>query len=190
MKQLVFLLEEPSMREVLRVILPAILPSEISFLLIVHEGKQDLERSIPRKLRAWQNPEARFVIMRDQDAADCEILKQHLLTLCETAGRTDCLVRIVCRELESWFLGDLNAVSQAFSLPKLSKLQEKEKFRFPDRLGNAATELRKLVRGYQKVSGARTIAQHLDISSNHSKSFQVFLAGLQQLVEEMAAASR
>ncbi len=188
MKELVFLLEEPSMREVLQAILPGILPPEISLRLVAHEGKQDLERSIPRKLRAWQNPEARFVIIRDQDAANCEVLKQHLLQLCETAGRTNCLVRIVCRELESWFLGDLNAVSQAFDLPKLSKLKDKEKFRNPDHLGNAASELQKLVGNYSKIGGARAIAPHLDLAGNQSHSFQVFLEGLQRLVAEMVAA--
>jgi hypothetical protein len=187
MKQVVFLLEEPSMREVLGVILPRILPPEISFLLIAHEGKQDLERSIPRKLRAWQNPEACFVIMRDQDSADCQLLKQHLHQLCEASGQTKYLVRIVCRELESWFLGDLKAVSLAFKSPKLAKLQEKEKFRNPDRLASAAIELQKLVRDYQKLGGARSIAPHLDLAVNRSRSFQVFLSGLQRIITDMTS---
>lgn len=187
MKQLVFLLEEPSMREVLRVVLPQVLPAEISFLLIAHEGKQDLERSIPRKLRAWQNPEACFVVLRDQDSADCLELKRRLCRLSEAGSAPRCLVRIVCRELESWFLGNLKAVSYAFNLPNLAKLQNKEKFRNPDRLANAAVELQRLVRGYQKLSGARAIAQHLDLESNRSRSFQIFLAGLRRMIAELMA---
>ena len=56
MKQLVFLLEEESMKALLEILLPQILPPEVCFLCIPHEGKQDLEKSIPRKLRAWQTP--------------------------------------------------------------------------------------------------------------------------------------
>jgi hypothetical protein len=41
-KQLVFLLEEPSMAEVLKVLLPKVLPDNIGFKLIIHEGKQEL----------------------------------------------------------------------------------------------------------------------------------------------------
>ena len=75
MTQLVFLLEEESMKALLDVLLPQILPSETDFLCVPHQGKQDLEKSIPRKLRAWQTP-ALFVIIRDKDKEDCIILKK------------------------------------------------------------------------------------------------------------------
>ncbi|MDX2034025.1 MAG: DUF4276 family protein [Blastocatellia bacterium] len=186
MKQIVFLIEEPSMRELLKAILPTLIPSDVHWVLIVHEGKQDLERSIPRKLRAWQNQDARFVIVRDVDSADCVPLKQKLKDLCDETGRADYLIRLVCRELESWFLGDLKAVAVAFDLPRLAKLAARGKFRDPDRLGNASEELRRLVDGYQKIGGARAIAPHLDLSNNQSKSFQVFLDGVRRLVAAMS----
>lgn len=186
MKQIVFLLEEPSMREALDIILPQMIPDDTAILSIAHEGKRDLELSIPRKLRAWQNQQARFVVIRDQDSADCITLKHKLRELCEGAGRTDCLIRIACRELESWFLGDLKAVATAFNLPRLVKLTGKEKFRDPDRLVNASDELRKLVGSYQKIGGARAIAPLLDLSNNQSRSFQVFLEGLRRLIAEMS----
>jgi len=62
--KLVFLLEERSMKEFLRGLLPRILPAGCEFQLIPHEGKSDLEKSIPRKLRAWLEPEVRFVVVR------------------------------------------------------------------------------------------------------------------------------
>ncbi|MBI1762757.1 MAG: DUF4276 family protein [Acidobacteria bacterium] len=189
MNELVFLLEEASMREVLKVILPQIVPPEISCVLITHEGKRDLEVSIPRKLRAWQNPGARFVIVRDQDMANCYDLKDHLRTLCTQAGRRDSLIRIACHELEAWFLGDMQAVSRAFELPQLKKLSEKRKFREPDLLGNAAEELQKLVRRYKKVGGARAVAPHLDLAANRSHSFRVFLAGIRRIVDAMTKES-
>ncbi len=46
---LVFLLEERSMKEVLDIILPQILPETIAFRTIPHSGKSDLEASIPHK---------------------------------------------------------------------------------------------------------------------------------------------
>lgn len=47
MSRIVFLLEERSMKTLLDGLLPRFLPG-ISFLCIPHEGKQDLEKSIPR----------------------------------------------------------------------------------------------------------------------------------------------
>lgn len=58
MSRLVFLLEERSMKILLETFLPRFFP-DISFLCVAHEGKQDLEKSIPRKLRAWCEPGAR-----------------------------------------------------------------------------------------------------------------------------------
>lgn len=49
---LVFLLEELSMKVFLEGLLPRVLPEHIGVQLIPHEGKSDLEKSIPRKLRA------------------------------------------------------------------------------------------------------------------------------------------
>jgi hypothetical protein len=183
--ELVFLLEEPSIREVLNIILPKFLPPEIPFLLIPHEGKRDLERSIPRKLRAWQNPHARFVIVRDKDSADCLSVKQRLTALCEQVGRRDCLIRIVCHELEAWFLGDLQAIERAFELKRLSRQAGQEKFRQPDLIANATEELKKLVGSYQKIGGARTIAPYLELERNRSHSFQVFIDGVRRLADEM-----
>lgn len=110
MTHLVFMLEEPSMAELLKVLLPKMLPHQITFQLIPHEGKHDLEKSLPRKLRAWRMPGVRFVVVRDQDGADCVVIKKRLTDLCRQAGREDTLVRIACPHLEAWFLGDLGGV--------------------------------------------------------------------------------
>ncbi len=85
---LVFLLEDQSMKELLEGLLPRILPQhpQMEFLLIPHRGKADLDKSIPRKLRAWGEPRPHFVILRDQDSADCVALKQRLLSMCQQEG--------------------------------------------------------------------------------------------------------
>jgi hypothetical protein len=59
---------------------------------------------------------------------------------------------------------------------------------------NASQEVRQLCRrygvSYQKVSGARMVAENMDPERNLSKSFQVFLQGVQRLIEEGAVVSR
>ena len=183
MKQLVFLLEEESMKALLDVLLPKILPANTLFICIPHEGKQDLEKSIPRKLKAWQTADTAFVIVRDKDRADCIEIKKRLVDLCAQAGRGDSLVRIACHELEAWFLGDLAAVEKAFAIKKLAAHQQKSKFKEPDKLANASEELEKLVKGYRKVSGARKIAPHMNIYQNYSHSFNCFISGVSRLLK-------
>ena len=110
MSTLVFLLEEPSAQDALEGILPRILPDDIDVQYLVFEGKQDLERRMGRRMRAWLHPDTRFIVLRDQDSGDCRTIKSNLARLCREAGKPDTLVRIACRELESWFVGDLAAI--------------------------------------------------------------------------------
>lgn len=183
-KHLVFMLEEVSMEVCLNQILPKILPNDVTFQVIPHEGKQDLEKSIPRKLRAWNNYEGmeyKFIILRDKDGGDCISLKNNLVQLCSNAGRPDSLVRIVCNELESWFLGDLNAVEKGIGIKNISAMQKKRKFRNPDDLTNACDELKKLCGTYQKIGGAKKISPYLDLENNSSHSFNVFISGVKKL---------
>lgn len=177
----VFLLEEPSMKAFLTGLLPRILPANVTFQLVAHEGKSDLEKSVPRKLRGWKTPDTCFVVVRDQDSGDCQTIKDRLVTSCAEAGRPDSLVRIACRELESWFLGDLATVEQVFGVPGLGKRQEKTKFRSPDKLGNPSRELESLVPGYRKVGGARALGPALALEANRSHSFGVFVSGVRAM---------
>jgi len=187
--QLVFLLEEESMKVLLDILLPKILPQSILFKCIPHEGKNDLDKSIPRKLKAWKIPNTYFIVVRDKDSANCIDVKKRLTKLCTNAGRPDTLVRIACHELESWFLGDLLAVEKAFKISKLSKKQQQKKYKNPDNLANASQELEKLVKGYRKVSGAKKIAPYLTIENNKSESFNIFIKGVKNLVSTSQATS-
>ncbi|MDJ1173746.1 hypothetical protein [Roseofilum capinflatum] len=49
---LIFLLEEPSMKDVLELILPQIFEPSKTYKCIPHQGKQDLAKSIPIKIKA------------------------------------------------------------------------------------------------------------------------------------------
>lgn len=178
--KIVFLLEEPSAAKFLEAYVPRWRP-DLEFLCIPHEGKSDLEKSIPRKIRAWQDPEARFVILRDNDGADCTVIKERLKSLVGDERST--LIRIACQELEAWYLGDLSAVGTAYQNQSLAGLQGKSKFREPDRLVSPSTELGKLV-PYRKLRGSALLGENLglDLASNRSSSFRVFFEGLKRLL--------
>ena len=179
---IIFLLEERSMKEVLDIILPKILPADVCFKTIPHSGKSDLQESIPRKLKAWRQPDVKFVIVQDQDSGDCVKIKEFLKGLAEPSGR-EALIRIACRELEAWYLGDLNAVSLAYGRD-VRALAAKRKFRMPDQLGNPKEELRKLFPAHQQLDGARRIAVHMDVENNASVSFRQFVSGVRRLCGE------
>jgi hypothetical protein len=168
-------------------VLPRLLPDGIRVEYIVFEGKQDMHRQLVRRLRYWQQPDSRFVVMRDQDNGDCRAIRQQLLALCINAGRADALVRVACHELESFYLGDLAAVEKGLALSGLARQQEKRKFRNPDALANAAEELTRLTRQqYQKVDGSRRIGPRLRLDGcNKSCSFNVLAEGVIRIGREM-----
>lgn len=176
------------MKAFLEVLLPGILPKEIYYQLIPHQGKSDLINSIPRKLRAIREPGSRFIILHDQDAHDCVELKNELLLL--TSFRADdVLIRIVCCELESWFLGDFDALKGVYPQINWSLYRDKSKFREPDKLRNAKQELKTLVsNSYQAISHAALIAEQMVLQQNFdinkSTSFQYFLNGLKRMSQE------
>lgn len=176
--RIIFLLEERSAANFLNEFLPRWRP-DLQFLCIPHEGKNDLERSIPRKLKSWLNPEDVFVVLRDNDGAPCAQTKAKLVDICREAGRPHTLVRLACQELEAWFLGDLAAVSAAYNRPDLAKQQQKSKFRDPDRLPSPSQELKKIA-PYKKLEGSSLLGKtmNVEVEQNRSGSFRVFVAGL------------
>jgi hypothetical protein len=172
MRQLVFLLEGPSEKEAIQAWLPALLPAGVEPHFIVFDGKQDMERRMALKLRHWVRPDSRFIVLRDQDSAACANVKAALMARCVESGRAaECTVRVACHELESFFLGDWQAVARAFELPRLAKLDRKAVYRDPDRIALPEAELRRHLPGYQKRDGARRIAPHMDLQRNRSRSF-------------------
>lgn len=183
MKELVFFLEEPSAKAMLEGVLPRLLDDCMVVRYVVFEGKQDLEKRLPRRLRAWQNPQARFIVMRDQDSGDCHVIKRQLAGMCAAAGYPDTLVRIACHELESFYLGDLHAVASALGPANLSKKQGNAKYRDPDSLNNAAQELKRIATRYQKLSGSRAIAPVLSLEHNRSHSFRQLISGIERLLQ-------
>ena len=92
---LVFFLEELSARRLLEGLLPRVLPMDrVVLRFVVFEGKQDLEKQLVRKMRGWRTPNTHFVVLRDQDSACCEDVKQRLLTSSQIEHRTNFLLPV------------------------------------------------------------------------------------------------
>ena len=188
MTTLVCFLEEPSAREMLKGVLPRLLPDGMDFKIIVFDGKQDLEKQLPRKLGKWQKPDSLFLVMRDQDSADCQKVKKKLVEICTNAGKPHALVRVACRELESFYLGDLAAVEKGLNLANIAKLQNKSIYRDPDKAVNPRDELMKLTNDtYQNVMGSRKIAPFLSLENNRSRSINALITGLQRLLNRKSS---
>ena len=62
MSELVFLLEEASAAEMLKGLLPRLLPVNLTVRYITFEGKSDLEKQLVRRLRGYLVPNAQFVV--------------------------------------------------------------------------------------------------------------------------------
>lgn len=180
--KIIFLLEEPSMKEVLNTLLPKILPHDVLFQLVPHQGKSDLRKSISNKLRSWNEPDVKFVVLQDQDLNDCKALKQDLKTLCDK-NRAGVQVCIACKELEAWYLGDLSAVEQAYGI-NLNKVRKK--FKTPDSIDAPKEHLYELLRGrgHSQISGARRIAAHMNVSGNISESFNFFVSKVRKMATD------
>jgi len=183
MRVMVFFLEEPSAKAMLDGLLPRLLPTGWQVKYVIFEGKQDLEKQLPRKLKNWQLPGCKFVILRDKDSGDCVVIRQRLVEKCRAARKPDALVRIAVHELESWYIGDLAAVEAGLGLHNLAGKQDSRKLREPDSLANPYQELRRLTADrYQKISGSRAIGIHLSIENNRSYSFRKFISGVKNIV--------
>ena len=174
------------MRVLLDGLLPRLFPN-LRFQCVPHEGKGDLERGIPRKLRGCREPGVRFAVVRDNDGGDCRALKDHLRELCRAGRREDALIRIVCQELEVWYLGEPDALADAFGRQALRGIGQRARFREPDAVARPSEAVERLVPEFQKVSGARRMARHVTRERNRSTSFRVFMAGIEAVAADLVA---
>lgn len=182
--RIIFLLEEPSMKVLLDGLLPRLFPGwqeGRDFQCVPHDGKSDLDRSLRTKLRAWRVPGDRFVVVRDNDNDDCLALKARLVAVCAELGRPDTVVRLVCQELESWYIADLGALASAFPDCKLDTPALQKRFAQPDTWKKPSVELERLIPEFQKRSGARLMAERLREETNRSPSFHAFINGVRHV---------
>ena len=183
MKELVFFLEEKSAQVLIEGIIRRIpTRSKPRVRFVVFEGKQDLEKQLVGKIRGYTNPEARFIVMRDQNRSDCTEVKTRLLGLCKKAKK-NATVRIACKTIEAFYLADLAAVESALRIKGLGAKQGQARYRQPDQIQRPVEELEKLTKGsYQKVGGSRVIAEHLDLENTRSLSFHHLLSAIRAVI--------
>lgn len=184
-ENLVILVEGKSEKALLDTIVPKILPEGVTHHCILFDGKQDLMKNVALKIRAWKKPNSAFLVMRDQDSGDCKAIKQLILDECAKTFRNprEYLVRIACHELESFYLGDLNAVKSAGFKVTLSK-KFKNGYPDPDSIVSAKDELFKITgKEYQEITGSTAIAPFLTLdNTNKSTSFNMLVSGIRTLV--------
>lgn len=200
------LVEERSCEIVLRNILKKFIGETHTFKIYPHQGKPDLLNKLPIKLRAYRKyiPEDwRIVVLIDQDNDDCNHLKTNLNQIADNAGfitKTSAnranlpsfqvLNRIAIEELEAWYFGDIEALESAF--PRLPKnLNQRSKYRIPDSIQDTCETLERLLKraeyyrsGLQKMDCAKKVSENMIPTRNRSKSFQVFMSGIQFLIDD------
>lgn len=177
---IVLMTEERSMGVTLESLITRFFPQRVEgrdWMVSAFSGKSDLEKNIPKKMRVWKWGDPFFIILRDADGGDCVALKEHLAGLAHPCG-PEYKIRVVCQELESWFIGDCEAVRKAY--PRCVFSNETKRYRNPDCLTNASEELSKLTGDRTKGHRAKSISAHLDPSRNCSSSFQVLFKTLQE----------
>jgi hypothetical protein len=182
--RIIFMTEEESMGKALRELMPAHFPGFLEFqhwLILDHKGKSDLESSFPKKMKAWCEPGVRFIILRDNDGSDCRRLKKNLIAKVPTKP-PKYLIRIVCQELESWFIGDLAAVAAAYPAAARQAAFKGLSKADPDELTNASELLKELTGTGAKRARAVEIAKRMQPRKNRSKSFNVFVSGVAQFM--------
>lgn len=198
-KHLEILTEEPSAEAALRLLLPKIIGDRATWKIITHQGKYDLLRQLPSRLKAYQKSikaNERIVVLLDKDKDDCLNLKRQIETTALQVGLATKSVpqsknfhlvsRIAIEEIEAWFLGDEKAVCTSY--PALQSFPTKLKRRDPDSIANSSETLEKLLKnaGYRSIGGkievAKKIAQNMTPTANRSKSFNVFVEGVNACV--------
>lgn len=186
-EQVEILVEESSMNNLLRVILPMILPEgyqlDANCFSRVYEGKADLKKQIPSKIRAYQHYSIpiKVIIIQDQDSRDCKELKKELQSLFNGFSLLF-LIRIACQELEAWYFGDLDAVEKLYPAFKADNYKRISKYRIPDAISHPAKELKRLIPEFQKGLTSREIPRFMSLDKNTSTSFNHLITGIQRLL--------
>ncbi len=199
MKRLEILVEEPSMEAALREVMPKILHGRARWKPINMGSKNKLLKALPDRLRAYRkridkDNDLKIIVLVDRDSDDCEQLKHRLETIAREAGLTtkttvnsqdgfQVVTRIVIEELETWFMGDVDALKSAFT--SLKGINFPVHFRNPDNGGTWERLHHFLKRNgiyrksYPKIEAARKIAKYMEPGRNRSRSFQTFLQGVE-----------
>lgn len=185
------------MEAFLRAYLPRLLSGSITFEVYSYQGKSDLLKKLPDRLRgyrSWLPEDWRVVVVLDKDDDQAEALKTSVQWHAEVLGfrvrRIDgsnwqLLTRIVVEELESWYFGDWPAVTCCY--PGVSKsVPAKAAFRDTDSIQGGTWEAFERVLkkagyfsgGLRKIEAARLLGSCMSTSENRSRSWSAFTSAL------------
>ncbi len=161
------------------------LPNNIRLTPISFGGKGNLKSQLIETLKEWLEKDVFFLILIDKDDDDCRYLKEEIRAKV-TDSRVpskNVLIRIACTTLESFYLGDLDAVRAAYRIPR-NITQDEENYRAPDMLTAPEKTLCKLLNTERAVKGkwAKKISPHMSTRNNRSRSFNTLIQGLEQLM--------
>lgn len=180
--------EELSCKSLVDRIVPGLLPKGADFHVYDHQGKQDLEQALKSTVPSISRiPDSRILITIDQDNSNCKQLKVKLLNLIEGKCLCPYMIRIICRKLECWYLGDLQAIKAAYPRFDPDKHTHASAFRNVDNIQNAPEKMLKIVpelnkREYlPKLEFSRKVSAHLNIDRNTSTSFRHFVSAVRKL---------
>jgi hypothetical protein len=197
-----FLVEELSAETALYNLIPKIVGPDISYYIRVFQGKFDLLKKLPDRLRGyrpWLPDDWLIIVLLDKDREDCVQLKAKMEEIARqeglstksnpsSIGKIQVMNRIAIEELEAWFFGDVVALKTAY--PRIPKaLDKKSKYRNPDAIDGTCEALERILKragyyrgGLPKKEVARKVSEYMDPDRNTSKSFQVFRDSLCQML--------
>ncbi len=183
-------------------VLPQLLSPEHTFKAVPFGGKKHMLANLEARLRGYRNGlrGVRIVVLIDQHEQDCHDLKHFLeraarnaglisKSAAESGGRFLVLNRIVMKQLESWLLGDSQALRKAYPRVHTDPLRKKG-LRDPDAIsGDAADALLRVLKGagyrlsrLPKGDVAECISTYMGLEGNRSRSFRVFIDGLREMI--------
>jgi hypothetical protein len=203
---LIFFTEEQSAEAALLNIIPKIVDvNEHTFQIITHNGRNDLIKKLPAKLKAFleaNNPDEKYIILVDRDSHNCHDIKRELENIStglnlatkthpNSDGTFSVVNRIAIEELESWFIGDQQAVETAFPGIRTQFFSEPRN-RDPDAIKGGTCEVfERLLRragyykaGLAKIDAARKVSEYMNPLLNKSRSFQCFVEGVQSALAQ------
>ena len=177
-RDIVVFVEEQSAYEIVRAMARK-LDLDDRLTVLKHRGAGDLERSFARKIASDPLPNSKFLVLRDADNKNCKTLKRQLGDLIPRDKRAKTIVRIVCQELEAWYLAQPEALRAAGALHR--EIPKKTLSGNVDAVANPKRIFLRHAHNKGQIEHARRIGEHLDFGSTKSASFMHFVLSLRSL---------
>jgi hypothetical protein len=195
--------EELSAEETLKNLIPKIIGDPHQFNIHAYSGKSDFKKKILSRLKGYKNyitDNHKIFLLLDNDENSCYDIKTELEDYCQKARliskskakdpkKFHVITRVVVKELESWFFGDMPAIKTAY--PKIPKNKLK-KYRDlnPDKLSGGTWEkLHEVLksggyypRRYSKIEVSQKISPYMNVNNNKSISFNQFKQALEYCI--------